>query len=95
MGFDNKGTFEIYQTIKNQIGNFNDQLVRDYAEELTRIIQAKIYIGWQEVSQEYNRMKAVVELLAVNEKYESLNLDIDGVLGDQLMNSIIDNFSLN
>ena len=40
-------------------------------------------------------MKAVVELLAVNEKYESLNLDIDGVLGDQLMNSIIDNFSLN
>lgn len=95
MGFDNKGTFEIYQTIKNQIGNFNDQLVRDYAEELTRIIQAKIYIGWQEVSQEYNRMKAVIELLAVNEKYESLNLDIDGVLGDQLMNSIIDNFSLN
>ena len=95
MGFDDKGTFEIYQTIKNHIENFNDQLVRDYAEELTRRIRAKIYIGWQEVTQEYNRMKFEVELLAADDKYESLNLDIDGELGDQLMNSIIDNFSLN
>ena len=95
MGFDNKGTFEIYQTIKNHIENFSEELVRDFAEELTRRIRAKIYIGWQEVTQEYNRMKFEIELLAANEKYESLNLDIEGELGEQLMNSITDNFGLN
>ena len=56
---------------------------------------SKIYIGWQEVPQEYNRFKADMELLSVNPKYESLNLDIDGPLGDALMNSILQNFSLN
>ena len=40
-------------------------------------------------------MKFEVELLAANDKYESLNLDVDGELGEKLMNSIIDNFSLN
>lgn len=95
MGFDNKGTFEIYQTIKIHIENFSEELVRDFAEKLTERIRAKIYIGWQEVTPEYNRMKFEVELLAANDKYESLNLDVDGELGEKLMNSIIDNFSLN
>ena len=95
MGFDNKGTFEIYQNIKNEIENFNEELVREFSEELTRRIQSRIYIGWQEVTQEYNRMKTQIELLAVNEKYETLNIDIDGPLGDTLMNSILKNFSLN
>ena len=95
MGFDNKGTFEIYQIIKNSIENFSEDLVRDYAEELTRRILSKIYIGWQEVTPEYNRMIFEVELLAANEKYESLNLDIEGELGEKLMNSILRNFSLN
>jgi type I restriction enzyme R subunit len=95
MGFDNRGTFEIYQHIKNEIEDFNEELVREFAEELTRRIKSRIYIGWQEVTQEYNRMKAQIELLAVNDKYESLNLNIDGPLGDTLMDSILKNFSLN
>ena len=95
MGFDNKGTFEIYQNIKNEIEDFNEELVREFAEELTRRILSKIYIGWQEVTPEYNRMKTQIELLAANDKYETLNLDIDGPLGDTLMNSILKNFSLN
>jgi len=95
MGFDNKGTFEIYQNIKNQIEDFNEELVREFAEELTRKIRSKIYIGWQEVTQEYNRMEGEVALLAANPKYDSLNLDIDGELGKTLMKSILKNFSLN
>ena len=39
-------------------------------------------------------MKFEIELLAANDKYESLNLNIDGELGEKLMNSILDNFSL-
>ena len=95
MGFNSKGTFEIYQIIKNEIGDTHDALIRDFAEELTRRIQSKIYIGWQEVSQEYNRMKFEIELLAANDKYELLNLDVDGPLGNTLMDSILKNFSLN
>jgi len=95
MGFDNKGTFEIYQHIKNEIENFNEELVREFAEELTRRILSKIYIGWQE-TREYQRIRTdCVELLAANPKYELLNLDVDGELGDKLMKSICDNFSLN
>ena len=95
MGFDNKGTFEIYQSIKNQMKDFNEELVREFSEELTRKILSKIYIGWQEVTQEYNRMEGEVALLAANPKYDSLNLDIDGELGKTLMKSILRNFSLN
>ena len=95
MGFDNKGTFEIYQTIKNEIENFREELARAFAEDLTRRIKSKIYIGWQEIPQEYNRMKFEIDLLAANDKYESLNLDVDGPLGDTLMDSILKNFSLN
>ena len=95
MGFDNKGTFEIYQNIKNQMEDFNEELVREFAEELTRKIRSKIYIGWQEVTQEYNRMEGEVALLAANPKYDSLNLDVDGELGKTLMKSILKNFSLN
>jgi len=95
MGFDNKGTFENYQNIKNQMEDFNEELVREFAEELTLKIRSKIYIGWQEVTQEYNRMEGEVALLAANPKYDSLNLDIDGELGKTLMKSILRNFSLN
>ena len=94
MGFDDKGTFEIYQNIKNEIENFNEELVREFAEELTRRIKSRIYTGWQE-TREYQRIKTdCIELLAANPKYESLNLDVDGELGDKLMRSICDNFSL-
>ena len=94
MGFDNKGTFEIYQNIKNQMEDFNEELVREFAEELTRRILSKIYIGWQEVTQEYNRMEGEVALLAANPKYDALNLDVDGELGKTLMKSILKNFCL-
>lgn len=95
MGFDDKGTFEIYQIIKNESDSFDEELVRAFANEQAQKIQSNIYIGWQEVPQEYNRFKADMELLAANPKYESLNLDIDGPLGETLMDSIVKNFSLN
>ena len=69
--------------------------MREFANEQAQRILSKIYIGWQEVPQEYNRFKADMELLAANPKYESLNLDFDGPLGDTLMQSILKNFSLN
>ena len=95
MGFDNKGTFEIYQVIKNESANFADKLVRDFAFELTKKIQERIYIGWQEIPQEYNRLKGELFLLAANPKFESLNIDNDEELSEEIMNSVRNNFSLN
>lgn len=95
MGFEHKGTFEIYQIIKNRGDVFDEELVRDFAEGMTRIIQSMIYIGWQEIPMEYKRMKDDMRMLAANPKYDALNLDIDGELGELLMDSILKNFSLN
>lgn len=95
MGFENKGTFEIYQILKNELPNFDEKLGREFANELAAKIQSKIYIGWQEVNQEYNRLLGEVALLAANDKYDALDIYDKDVLHQTMMDSIVKNFSLN
>lgn len=95
MGFENKGTFEIYQIIKNESSDFDEKLVREFAVELTKKIQERIYIGWHEIPQEYNRLRGDMLLLSVNPMFESLNLDSKDELVENIMNSVRNNFSLN
>jgi type I restriction enzyme R subunit len=95
MGFDNKGTFEIYQILKNELPNFDEKLAREFANELAVKIQSKIYIGWQEVNQEYNRLLGEVALLAANDKFDALDIYDKDVLHQTMMDSIVKNFSLN
>jgi type I restriction enzyme R subunit len=95
MGFDNKGTFEIYQILKNELPNFDEKLAREFANELAVKIQSKIYIGWQEVNQEYNRRLGEVALLAANDKFDALDIYDKDVLHQTMMDSIVKNFSLN
>ena len=95
MGFDDKGTFEIYQILKNELPNFDEHLARDFANELAAIIHLRIYIGWQEVTQEYNRLLGEVALLSANEKYDALDIYGKDVLHETIMDSIVKNFSLN
>ena len=95
MGFDDKGTFEIYQILKNELPTFNEVLAREFANELATEIRSKIYIGWQEVTQEYNRLLFVVSILSANPKYVDLNIDENDILHETIMDSIVKNFSLN
>ena len=95
MGFEDKGTFEIYQILKNQLVSFTEELARTFAEEAAQKIRSRIYIGWQEVPQEYNRMEGEIELLAANPKYEPLNINWDAEFGKVVMDSVLNNFSLN
>ena len=95
MGFEDKGTFEIYQILKNQLVSFTEELARTFAEEAAQKIRSRIYIGWQEVPQEYNRMEGEIELLAANPKYEPLNINWDAEFGKVVMDSVLHNFSLN
>ena len=95
MGFDDKGTFEIYQILKNELPTFNESLARDFANELAAKVRSKIYIGWQEVNQEYNRFLGDVALIAANPKYVALSIDENDILQETIMDSIVKNFSLN
>lgn len=97
MGFPDKGTFEIFTLIKNvtQTG-FNEELSRDFSlSAFDCVIKKKIYIGWQDVPREYERLQTDIELLAANPKYEELRLDEHEELMDRIMKAILVNYSLN
>lgn len=97
MGFPDKGTFEIFTLIKNvsQTG-FNEELSRDFSlSAFDSVIKKKIYIGWQDVPREYERLQTDIELLAANPKYEELRLDEHEELMERIMKAILVNYSLN
>ncbi|MBQ9213613.1 MAG: type I restriction endonuclease subunit R [Bacteroidales bacterium] len=94
MGFDSKGEFEIFQILKNNLESFDEALAKDYAKELAAKIKTKIYIGWQEIPQEYNRLMSDSALLAANPKYDALDFYDNEELHKILMDSIVKNFSL-
>jgi type I restriction enzyme R subunit len=96
MGFVDKGTFEIYTVIKNSSkGVFNEELVRDFALSiLDNIIKKKIYIGWQDVPREYERLQSDIELLAVNPRFEELEIDEHDDLLERIMRAVLQNYSL-
>ena len=94
MGFEDKGTFEIYQTMKNNLNYFDEELVKSFAKELVKNIRRRLFIGWQDTST-YNYVKGDIELMICNEDYSSLALEhVDGLL-DLMMQSVVDNYSLN
>jgi len=87
MGFSDKGTFEIYTLIKNAKGAAeSEEVIREFAVEVVdTVILKKIYIGWQEIAKEVDRLRVNIEIFASSDKYQSLALDED----EQLMNSIM------
>lgn len=97
MGFPDKGTFEIFTLIKNvSPDTFNEELSRDFSmRAFDTVIKKKIYIGWQDVPREYERLQTDIELLAANPKYEELRLDEKEELMDRIMKAILVNYSLN
>lgn len=96
MGFPDKGTFEIFTLIKNASqADFNEELSRDFSlSAFDSVIKKKIYIGWQDVPREYERLQTDIELLAANPKYEELRLDEHEELLDRIMKAILRNYSL-
>ena len=96
MGFPDKGTFEIFTLIKNfSKAGFIEELSRDFSlSAFDSVIKKKIYIGWQDVPREYERLQTDIELLAANPKYEELRLDEQEELIDRIMKAILVNYSL-
>lgn len=96
MGFENKGTFEIFTTIKNlSKGDFNEDLTREFAKGIVEdIINKKIYIGWQDIPNEEKRMSAEIRLYSADDKYLELGIYDNDQLIDRLMKSILQNYRL-
>jgi type I restriction enzyme, R subunit len=96
MGFEDKGTFEIFTHIKNARNtDFHEELTRDFANEVVdSVIRKKIYIGWQEVPNEIGRLRVNIEIFAAADKYQQLAIDDDAQLMDAIMMSVVKNFGL-
>lgn len=95
MGFPDKGSFEFFTLIKNITeDNFNEELVREFSFEAAEKVKNKIYTGWQEVPQEFKRIKFEIMLLSANPKFEELNIDENEELMERIMNAVIQNYSL-
>lgn len=96
MGFDDKGSFELFTLLKNHFSDIDDTLVREYATEATKQLQNKIYIGWQEIPREIKDLESDMELLSVSDKYAPLNLNLDEnvALANEIMNAMIKCYSL-
>jgi type I restriction enzyme, R subunit len=96
MGFPDKGTFEIFTLIKNvSKAEFNEELSRDFSlNAFDSVIKRKIYIGWQDVPREYERLQTHIEILAANPKYEELKINDQEELIERIMKAILANYSL-
>jgi type I restriction enzyme R subunit len=97
MGFNDKGTFEIYTLLKNhQNGNFDGPLSRDFAQEVyQQVIRKKAnYIGWQDIPNEPRRLQTSIEIFAASDKYMDLGIDENEELMEAIMKAVIQNYSL-
>jgi len=93
MGFDNKGTFEIFQTIKNQIAGVDEELAKSFAKELVDKISKRLFIGWQD-TKTCNYILGEIELLMIDSNYKSLRLESVAGLSQMIMEKITKYFSL-
>jgi type I restriction enzyme R subunit len=96
MGFEDKGTFEIFTIIKNFAnGDFNEELTREFSKAVSdEVIKKKIYIGWQDIPNEEKRMSAEIRLFSADNKYLEMGIYDNDALIDGIMKSIIQNYRL-
>lgn len=96
MGFEDKGTFEIFTNIKNAKGSsFDEELSREFSKDIIdSVVKKKIYIGWQDVEPAITRLRNDIEIHAMLDKYQDLGVDDDNELINCIMQSIIRNYRL-
>ena len=96
MGFEDKGTFEIFTLIKNaRTNDFHEELTREFAKDVVdSVIRKKVYIGWQDVAIEEKRLRTAIETFSMFDNYQQLAIDDDTPLMDAIMLSVVKNFGL-
>jgi len=95
MGFTDRGSFDIYSEIKNvKTEGFNSELSKAFAKAIVSLVQSKVYIGWQDNEKEVERIKTDIEILSVDDTFESLNIDETAELMDNIMKRVIQHYGL-
>ena len=95
MGFDDRGSFDIFIEIKNAKDDSIDlELSKDFAKKVAEKIKQKVYIGWQDNKNELERFKVDVEIFADSDEYIELNLNEDEELIDRIMSRIIQHYGI-
>jgi type I restriction enzyme R subunit len=89
MGFKDRGSFDIYAEIKNEVDSDNEELIKMFAKDVVdKVIKEKIYIGWQDNSREKERLKTDIEIFALSDNYEELNIAESEELMKKIMNRV-------
>jgi len=95
MGFEDRGSFDIYSEIKNvKKDEFNSEFSKAFAQAVVSLVRSKVYIGWQDNEKEVERIKTDIEILTVDDAYESLNIDSDLELMEGIMKRVIQHYGL-
>lgn len=94
LGFEDKGTFEFYMTLKKKCPDSDETILQNLAKELVAMIKAKIYIGWQDSKSEIKNIKDEMMIITGGPEYEKLNLYSDDELLIQLQNKALEYYSL-
>jgi type I restriction enzyme, R subunit len=94
MGFEDKGSFDIYTEIANKIGRDNEEVIKAFAKAAVLTVKSKVYLGWQENDKEVARLKVALEVLAVDDEYDKLGIGENEELVDLIMTRMIQNYRL-
>ncbi len=96
MGFEDKGTFDIFMNIKNaRSETFHEGLSRQFAKDVYEsVVKKKIYIGWQDIVREVNDLRVDIEIFASFKQYQQLEIEDDSELMEQIMKSVVRNYGL-
>ncbi len=95
LGFEDKGSFSIYQEIKNAIPDFkDDNLIKQFAIELTDRICGKRYYGWSESDKADRFIELEIELTAYKDEFAEINIIDNHNLVENIKARIIQHYSL-
>lgn len=94
LGFDDRGSFDIFTEIKNRKDNIDSELLKAFTKELVSIIKNKIYKRWQENDKEIPRIQLDIEVLAAGNDYDELGISDDEEIIEAIINRIIQHYSI-
>lgn len=93
-GFKDKGSFDIYVSIKRKNEETEDHLIRDLSKELGEEISKRIYPGWQEHNKEIISLGVEVKLIASSDEYSSVSLVEDEDLFKEVIAGVVKNYAI-
>ena len=95
MGFSDRCSFDTFMEIKNRKSDLlDDQLPKAFSSELVEQVKKKVYIGWQDSEKEVKRMELDIQILASSDAFQSLGIESDEELVQNILKRIIQHYGM-